>query len=123
MNQIDNEVKAKIVEFGMRAIDLFSESKAESLSPQVVTDIQSMLAGYSAVLEEEYAKLNMLEPIWKSGLQLSGKSEVTRKRAWECTIEGQRQIALKHLLHAISRIITACNRRMERFKIEAYNSY
>lgn len=117
----DQEIRAKIIEWGARAQNVFRESKPEALSPKEVTNIQAMLAGYAGVIEEEYAGLEMIEPIFKSGLGFQ-LSEAQRNRVWAVTPEGQRQIQLKYLLKSLDRIIASCKRLMDRYKHESFNN-
>lgn len=118
---IDTEIRSKILEFGAKAVDVFSGSHPNALGPREITDIQTVLAGYAAQIEEEYAKYEMLEPLWKSGIKEG--SEAERNRAWLSSEEGQRQIKLKYILKSVDRVIAACKKRMDRFNNEAYNRY
>lgn len=100
----------------------WSEEKPNTLTPVRVTEYHAVLAGYAAALEDEFADLEIMKPIYMSSLE-SGMSEAERLRRWETTEEGQRHKKLKSKLKAIDRIIAACKRLMDRFTMQGFNKY
>ena len=117
---IEQEVKDKLIEYGKRAMSVFAGSRPEALSPMITNDIHQALAGYAALVEEEYARLNMRKSIVMTGLE---GSEAKRLREWDASGEGQRMIELKHTLNAVDRVIAALKERMRRFNNEVFNKY
>lgn len=111
----------------------FAETKAEHLTWNVSSDTQTKLSGYAGMIEEEYARLEMKQPIFMTGVpnqvtvnETGGFktikiSEAERERLWLASPEGQRQIELKYLLKTIDRVIAACKERKERFNAESHN--
>ena len=119
---MEDEIREKIITFGNRAVSDWTKEESGSLTPERTSNYHSILAGYAAVLEEEFASLEMLKPVFKTALEASA-SEAQRERVWESSESGQRHIQLKHKLNAIDRIISACKLRMRRFENEAFNRF
>lgn len=110
-----------ILLFGKRAVEQFQKEDVDIITPRMADNYLSMLSGYSAQLEEELGRLEMEEAkSWKS-LRTSYKTNAEADRAWQGTTEGLRQIELKYTLKAVDKIIAACKRRLDRFKMEAIN--
>jgi hypothetical protein len=116
----DQEIINKIKEFGQRAVEQWAEEKVTALTPERADNYLSVLSGYSALLEEEFGKLEMDEPIWQ-GSQDQNFPQAKLDRLWNSTPSGQRMIQLKHRLRAVDKIINACKRRLKRFEMQAYN--
>lgn len=119
----EQEIKQKILEFGSRALEDLFNVDIETLTPKRADNYLSFLSAYSAQLELEYGKLNMVEPIKWVEIRRDTKTNEEAERAWLASPEGQRQMELKHLLKATDKIISACKKRLDRFQRESFNSY
>jgi len=112
-----------IYKFGQRAVQEYANDNVEALTPNRVDNYLSMLAGYSAALEEEMGNLELRElDVWTE-LRDKTSSDKQADRLWEQTEDGRRQIKLKRTLKGVDKIISACKIRLRRLENEAYNKY
>ncbi len=119
----EDEVKNLILKYGERAMLDYKNEKIDGLTGGRVDNYLSMLSGYSAMLEEEMGKLEMIKATEWLGLRNLAKSNVDADRAWDATDNGLRYIQLSRLLRAVDKIISACKQRLKRLENESYNRY
>ena len=120
-NAVKEDLIEKILMFGSRAIEDWKNEDVAALTPERTDNYLSVLSGFSATLEEQYANAikNGAEKWLK--LRIDTKTNSITDKMYQVSKEGRLEEDLKRLLKAVDKIIAACKKRMDRFNREAFN--
>jgi len=120
--QFDNEALKKIEMFAERALTEWAEEDVAMLTPERTDNYLSFLSGYSALLEERFARLKQAEgKVWMECKE-EAKSIKEADMMFDQTEVGQALIETKHMIKASDKVIRACRDRLQRFTNERFNS-
>lgn len=121
MEENIESIKETILKFGGRAVEDYSKENVQTLTGERANNYLSLLAGFSALLEERQGELEILEATFMIQNRANYKSNADTELYWRGSEEGKEQIKINHLIKGVDKICRACRDRLRQLQQEAFN--
>jgi hypothetical protein len=121
MEENIDSIKETILKYGQRAVDEFQGENVPSLTGERANNYLSLLAGFSALLEERQGELEILEATFMIQNRANYKSNADTELYWRGSEEGKEQIRINHLIKGVDKVCRACRDRLRQLQQESFN--
>lgn len=121
MEENIQNIKEIILKFGSRAVEDYSKENVQTLTGERANNYLSLLAGFSALLEERQGELEIEEATFMIQNRANYKSNADTALYWRGSESGKEQIRISHLIKGVDKICRACRDRLRELQQQVFN--